>query len=187
MDMIMALWFPVLATAISVFFVSFLCWMVLPHHRKDIQALPDEKPIFEAIRSLAVPPGLYMWPNCADPADYRSKAFIARFREGPWGTITISPTKPNFRKNLLVTFVVFFSVAIGSGLLIHWGLGYGGTFMEVFPPAATMAFLAYGLGPICGATFLGKPLRFMITDFADGILMALTNGVVLAALWPALG
>ena len=187
MDAIIALWFPVLATATSVFFLSFLFWMVLPHHRKDIQALPDEKPIVDAIDSLAVPPGLYMWPNCVDPADYRSEAFIARYRQGPWGTITIRGSKPNFRKNLMVTFGVYLGVAVCSGLLVLWGLGEGGTFMDVFPPAAIMGFLAYGLGPICGATFLGKPLRFMITDFADGLVMAVTNGAVLAALWPAVG
>ena len=164
MNMIMMLWIPVLAAAGSVFLLSFLFWMVLPHHRQDIKALPNEKPIVDAVRSLAVPPGLYMWPNCEDPADYQSEAFIARYREGPWGTITIRPSKPNFRNNLLINFVVYLAVAICCGVL-----------------------LAYGLGPICGATFLGKPVRFMVTDFADGVLMAATNGVVFAALWPAVG
>ncbi|MDG2020662.1 MAG: hypothetical protein P8J59_01795 [Phycisphaerales bacterium] len=187
MDTIMALWLPVLAAAISVFFLSFLFWMVLPHHRKDIQALPNEKPIFDAIASLDVPPGLYMWPNCTDTADYRSEEFLDRYRKGPWGTITIRPSMPNFRNNLLITFVVYLGVAACSGGLVHWGLGNGGSFMQVFPPAAIMAFLAYGLGPLCGATFLGKPLRFMVTDLVDGVVMAATNGVVLAALWPAAG
>ena len=187
MNMIMMLWMPVLAAAGSVFFLSFLFWMVLPHHRQDIKALPDEKPIVDAVKSIAVPPGLYMWPNCEDPADYRSEAFIARYREGPWGTITIRPSKPNFRNNLLITFVVYLAVAIFCGVLLHWGLGDGVTFMDVFVPATIMSFLAYGLGPICGATFLGKPVRFMVTDFADGVLMAATNGAVFAALWPAVG
>ena len=44
MDVSLAsLWLPILVSAVAVFFVSFLAWMVLPHHKKDINAIADEK------------------------------------------------------------------------------------------------------------------------------------------------
>ena len=64
MDVSLAsLWLPILVSAVAVFFVSFLAWMVLPHHKKDINAIADEKAWSKHLKQHDLPPGMYMWPG----------------------------------------------------------------------------------------------------------------------------
>jgi hypothetical protein len=182
---IASLLLPVLLAAVAVFAYSFLAWMVLPHHRRDIRPLPNEVPLVEAIAAMDIEPGLYMFPNCEDPADYRSEAFLARYRQGPWGTLTIRPSKPNFGANLGLSMVLYLLTAFGSAWVVSLAVTDAATFGAVFGPALMIGFLAYGVGPLCGASFLGKPVRFMLTDLLDATVSAGLNAAVLALLWPA--
>ncbi|MCP3858227.1 MAG: hypothetical protein GY728_11980 [Phycisphaeraceae bacterium] len=175
---------PVLLAASAVFAFSFLAWMVLPHHRRDIRPLPDERPLMDAIAAMEVEPGLYMFPNCEDPADYRSEAFIARYRRGPWGTLTVRPSQPKFGVNLAVSMALYLLVAAGTAWVVSASLPETPTVGAVFVPALVIGLLAYGVGPLCGASFLGKPLRFMLTDLFDATVSAGLNAIVLALLWP---
>ena len=54
-----------------------------------------------------------------------------------------------------------------------------------FDVAGAAGVLAYCAGSIPGALFFGKPGRFILTDFIDGVLYGLLTGVVFAWLWPA--
>ena len=35
-------WLPIVVSGAAVFFLSFMMWMVLPHHRSDWAPMPDE-------------------------------------------------------------------------------------------------------------------------------------------------
>ena len=80
---------------------------------------------------------------------------------------------------LLIAFALAYGNFIGRRLLIS----VFNTFLSV--PAVVIGFLAYGMGPLCGASFLGKPLRFMLTDLLDATVSGGLNAAVLALLWPA--
>lgn len=52
MTPVLQLWLPILCSTVIVFFASFLAWMVLPHHKKDVNVLPDENALLEQLKKL---------------------------------------------------------------------------------------------------------------------------------------
>ncbi len=185
MDVSLAsLWLPILVSAVAVFFVSSLAWMVLPHHQKDINAITDEKAWSEHLKQHDLPPGTYMWPGCGSSDEMKSAEFKARYSAGPWGSMTILPDKPNFARNLACIFLFYLIVSMFVGYLAAQARLAGAGFMPVFQVAGATAVLAYCAGSIPNAVFFGKPGRFMATDFVDGLVFGLLTGVVFALLWP---
>jgi len=60
------LWFPILVSAVVIFFASFIMHMVLTYHRSDYRALPDEERVTDAMRNAGVTPGpAYFFPYFA--------------------------------------------------------------------------------------------------------------------------
>ena len=48
---ITALWAPILLSAVVVFVVSAMDWMVMPHHKNDFAAADDEDGLMDAVRT----------------------------------------------------------------------------------------------------------------------------------------
>ena len=61
-----ALWLPVLLSTAVLFVAASVIWMVLPFHKKDWAALPDEEGFMEAMRQAGLPPGTFTFPFAAD-------------------------------------------------------------------------------------------------------------------------
>ena len=57
MTALSALWVPILLSAVIVFIASAIIHMVLPWHKGDYLALPNEDQIMSALRPLAIAPG----------------------------------------------------------------------------------------------------------------------------------
>jgi hypothetical protein len=179
------LWLPILVSAVVVFVASAVVWMVLPHHKKDVQMLPDEKAFIDHLKTLNIPPGTYMWPNCAAGEGMNSPEFQARFNAGPWGSLNVLAGKPSFARNLALTFIFYVVVSLFVGYITSLARMAGADFRPVFRVAATTAILAYCAGSIPGAIFFGKPGRFIFTEFIDGVAYGLLTGIVFGLLWPA--
>ena len=92
---LLELWLPVLLSAVAVFFASFVAWTILPHHKKDWRRLPDHDAFADAVKKLEIPPGQYLYPNVATNAEMKEEAYQQRFKDGPWGTLSIWPAAPN--------------------------------------------------------------------------------------------
>ena len=60
-----ALWLPIVLSAIIVFIASSIMHMVLPYHRSEYHALPDEERVLTTLRGLNLKPGRYLFPYCA--------------------------------------------------------------------------------------------------------------------------
>ena len=58
MGPIIALWLPILLSAVIVFIASSIIHMVLPYHRSNYKKLPDEDNIRKSLRALNLTPGL---------------------------------------------------------------------------------------------------------------------------------
>lgn len=184
MDQLIQLWLPILLASVAVFFVSFLIWMVLPHHKKDILPLPDEKTFTNAIATMNLPAGLYMWPhNCTADGKAVEDA-QARFAAGPWGSINVIGKAPNFGMNLLLTFSFYMVVNVFVGYLTLQARPFGTSFIPVFQVAGTAAILGYAAGGVPHAIFFGIPARFRFTELMDHIVYGLLTGLVFAWLWP---
>jgi hypothetical protein len=184
MEILVPLWFPIVVSTIVVFVVSSLVWMVLPHHKKDIKVLPDEKALTEHLKQLSIPPGTYMWPGCGSSAEMKSQEYKARYEAGPWGSINVLGKKANFGLNLALVFIFYLVVSIFVGYITSLARPAGEPFLAVFRVAGATAVLGYCAGSIPGAIFLGKPVRFVLTDFIDNLVYALLTGLIFAWLWP---
>ena len=57
---ILALWLPILLSAVIVFVVSSIIHMASPWHKNDYPRMPNEDQVRSALRPLAIPPGDYM-------------------------------------------------------------------------------------------------------------------------------
>src|SRR6266853_4122633 len=85
-----SLWLPILVSAAAVFVASSIVHMVLPFHRNDYKAVPREDEVLDALRRFNIPPGDYIAPRPASPADMRSPAFIEKAKTGPIVMMTTS-------------------------------------------------------------------------------------------------
>ena len=179
-----SLWLPILIAAICVFFASAIVWMLLPYHKKDIQFMPNEEEFTGAISPMNIKPGLYMFPNCQDAKDMKSDEFKAKWNAGPWGVITLMPSQPNFAMNLLKTFTAYLVITIFVAYITAACVPAGAEYLAVFQIAGASAVLGHCMGGMANDFFLGKPTRFIITGFIDGIIFALITAGVIASMWP---
>ncbi|MBT8486057.1 MAG: hypothetical protein HKO59_16090 [Phycisphaerales bacterium] len=184
MEFLAQLWLPILVSAVVVFFGSFIAWMVLPHHRADVKKLPDESALMEFLKKHRPPPGLYMWPNCATSEEMKSDEYKQRYKDGPWGSMTVVGAQPNFGRNLTLTFLFYIVVGVFVAYITTEARAPGAAYLEVFQVAGATAVLAYCAGSIPGALFFGKPTRFIFTELLDGFVYGLLTAGVFAWLWP---
>jgi len=182
MTSLIDLWLPIGASAIAVFVVSALLWMAIPLHNKDVQRLPDEASVKAIARTLK--PGFYMFPNIAAAAGEDSKAVQDRYKQGPWGVMTVWPKAPSFPLNLIKTFTVFLLICILVAYLTSAGVGIAPSFMSVFQLAAVASLLGFTFGGLPNDIFFGKPTRFCITSLIEAIIYSLVVAVIMALLWP---
>lgn len=180
----MDLWLPILVSAVVVFFASALAWMVLPHHKPDIQKLENEDAFTAALKGQGIKPGCYMFPGC-DSASMKTDEGKARYKAGPWGTLSLQAGPPNFGRNLATVFVFYLVVGVFVAYLAHFAPSAGSDFKGTFRITAAAAMACYCLGGIPGGIFFGRSLRAMAMDFIDGFVYALLTGAVFGFLWPA--
>ncbi|MFT5423344.1 MAG: hypothetical protein ACI89L_001121 [Phycisphaerales bacterium] len=178
------LWIPILVSAIACFVASSIIWMALPHHKADIQALPDEDAFNGAVGGLGLKPGLYMFPNCQGTEGHKSEAFQARWKAGPWGTINVLGAQPSFGKNLAITFVEMLLISVIVAYLASTAMEDNAGGRDIARFMFTGAFLGYVLGGFSVDAFLGKPTRFVITGVFDSLVYAAVTAVVFVFLWP---
>jgi len=187
MQDLIALWMPIIASAVAVFIVSAIFWMALPHHKPDVQTMDNGEGFRKAIKDLGVAPGNYMFPNC-DHKDMKSPEFQAVWKEGPWGHLRLLPAAPNMGKSLLGTFITFLLISVFVGYLASMmfsGAAADPSAKMVFRFCGAAAVLGHVFGGLPHAFFFGKPARFMITDAVDAIVYGIVTGAVFALLWPA--
>lgn len=178
------LWLAIAIAAVCVFFASAIIWMMLPYHKKDIRFMPNEEAFNNAIAPLDIKPGLYMFPNCQDARDMKSEEYQAKWKAGPWGTLNIMPHQPNFGLNLLRTFLAYLVITIIVAYIASIALPRGADYADVFRVVVTAGILGHCMGGLANDFFLGKPTRFIITGFIDGLIFALITAGVIASMWP---
>jgi hypothetical protein len=79
---------------------------------------------------------------------------------------------------LLVSFVTGYVAR-------HAGLGFGADGMQVLRLTATVSFMAYAFGRIQESIWMAIPWPNSLRGILDGLLYALTTGIVFRLLWPA--
>lgn len=182
---VLDLWLPIVVSTVAVFIGGAIAWMVMPHHKKEWKGLPDETRFSEALRSMGVQPGQYIYPHCPDPKAMKTDPELqARWNNGPWGTLNLWKAQPSFGKNLALVFLTYLVISVFVAYVTGRARAPGAEFADVFQIATTVAFCSYVFGQIPNGIFFGKPLMSHVNDTLDGLAFALLTGVNFALLWP---
>lgn len=178
-----ALWLPTVLSAVAVFVVSFLVWMVLPWHKGDFRALPDEGASRAALRDAA--PGLYTVPHAARREDYGTPEHRKKLEEGPVAFVTVMRRgAPSMAKNLVQWLVWSLVVGFTAAYVASRTLDPGTEYLRVFQVVGTTAWLAYSWAYVQEGIWFGKPWSYVAKQLVDGLLYALVTAGVFGWLWP---
>ncbi len=179
------LWMPIVAASVFVFLVSSILHMVFKYHHSDFRPLPDESATLDRLRGLGLTPGLYHFPYCANHKDMGTPEMKAKFENGPVGLMTIWPSGPPAMGKYLG---LWFAYTVLIGIFVAYIAGRtvqpGADFMAIFRFCGTVAFMAYGIGPIVNSIWKGQPWGATFKEVFDGLLYALVTGATFGWLWP---
>lgn len=183
---IASLWLAILLSAVVVFVLSALVWMVLPHHKSDFKALPDEAAAVAALRPQNLAPGVYNIPHVEDPKELEKPEVAARFQEGPVGYFTVQPRGvPRMGKNMALSFLFYLVVGVVVAYMVTRTVEPGGSYLSAFRVAGTTAWLAYSFATVQDAIWFGKPWNHVWKNMADGLLYALFTAGIFGWQWVA--
>ena len=179
---LMSLWLPILLSTAALFFLSFLAWMVLPHHKKDWNGLPDEAAFGKAVSDLNLQPGNYSFPYFESNEEMKSPEFLQRQQQGPNGTLQLWNGPCNMGKCLFCQFTFFLVTNFCLAYLATMGVQAGANFMQVFRFVGTAGILTYTAASVPGSIWFNLRLPGYIVD---GLMYGLATGAVFACFWPA--
>lgn len=186
MDLLVSLWLPIVASAVAVWIAAAVVWMVLPHHRGDTSALPDENAFISAVRSLNIPPGRYTFPHCADRAMQKDPEFQRKWKEGPAGEFNL--WRPvSMGRNLALTFLVYLVISFAVGYIAAFTLRPGDSFAHVFQVTATAGILGHAFGHLPGGIWFQHGRNAILATLIDGVAFGLIVGLIFALFWPGAG
>jgi hypothetical protein len=178
-----SLWLPIVLSAITVFVVSSLIWMVIQWHNADWQELPDEDKARAALRGT--PPGQYSVPHAADGKARQQDAWQAKFKEGPVAMLVVLPQGDAAMGRQLIywlayTLVLSTLIAYVAGTTLTAGTDY----LKVFQVTSTVGVLAYAGNAATGAIWFGHTWSRTLKDIVDGLVYALATAGIFGWLWP---
>lgn len=178
---------PIVVSAVLTFIVSALIWMVLPHHKTDWKALPNEDPVRAALNAQRPGPGLYMIPGgMIGGQGMKDPAVLKKFEEGPVGFVTLRRLPVSMNMGPMMAQSVVFYLVVGTIVAYLAGrtLGPGTEYLQVFRVTGTVAWLAYGFGTVPDSIWFGRPWSTTVKHMLDALLMALVTAGTFGWLWP---
>ena len=180
---ISSLFLAVILSAAAVWIVSAVIWMVLPWHKTDFRALPNEEAARSALQGAEA--GQYNLPHVTSPADIKNPEMQQKFEEGPLGFITIVPNGvPSMGRGMILSFVFYVIVGVMVAYVGSRALPAGAEYLKVFQITGTVAFLAHSFAVIPDAIWFGRPTSSIWKALLDGFIYANITGGVFGWLWP---
>ena len=182
-----SLWLPIVLSAVTIFIVSAMFWMVFPHHKGDYKQLPNEDAFINTLRPMNIPTGLYVFPHMKDCGKMKDDPVIkAKFEQGPLGILHVWP--PTFMKsmgrNMALSLVFYLITSVFVAYLATLALDNTASYLKVFQVTGTAAIMAYCFSSIPQAIWFGTPLRNVIACLFDGIVYGLLTAGFFGWLWP---
>lgn len=185
MTSLVALWLPILVSAIIVFVVSSIIHMFLPWHKNDYPKMPNEDKFSDAVRPLAVPPGDYMVPRPESQADLKSPLFQDKMKKGPVMMLTVLPNGPMaMGSNLIQWFCFTLVVGVFSGYVAGRALPHPAPYLSVFRFAGVTAFIAYAVALWPMSIWFRRSWLITFKATVDGLIYGLLTAGTFGWLWP---
>lgn len=183
-----SLWLPIVLSAVATFAAGFVLWVVLPHHKTDWSALPDEGAAMTALRSQNLKPGMYHMPHAGhDKNPQANPEWIAKVEAGPPAFVVVMPKStmlnmgPTLGKNFLYLLLMGLMVAyVGSA-----ALPAGTDYLKVFQVTGATALIGHSMGAFPKGIFWGWSRAAVTKEFLDGVVYALVTAGVFGWLWPS--
>ena len=182
---IMALWLPIVVSAVVVFVVSSVIHMALKYHNNDFGKLANEDKVLDALRGLNIPPGEYVAPKAESMAEMRSAEFTSKMEKGPTVMMTVWPgQKPTMGKQLTMWFVYSLIVGVFAAYVAGRALPVGAPYLSVFRFAGFTAFACYCVANWQSTIWWKQSWRRLLTNTLDGLIYGLLTAGVFGWLWP---
>ena len=185
MTSILNLWLPILLSAVFVFIASSLIHMVFKWHNSEYLKLSNEDEVRDAIRKNNPAPGQYILPYCTDMKDMGSEEMKKKYVDGPLGILYLKANGvPKMGPSLISWFLFTVVVALFAGYIGYVTLPVNTHYLTVFRVVGSATFMAYGLGTIPGAIWMGRPWRAVLKEAMDAAIFALLTAGTFGWLWP---
>ncbi|MEW6335802.1 MAG: hypothetical protein AB1625_00240 [Acidobacteriota bacterium] len=185
MTPLLALWLPILLSAVAVFIVSSIIHMATPWHKGEYPRLPDEDAFRNAVGPIDIPPGDYMVPRASSMAEMSAPEFNDKLKKGPVAILTVLPNQPmSMTGSLIGWFFYSLVISVFAAYVASRALPPGATDMAVVRFAGVTAFAGYALGLWQMVIWYKRSLATTIKATIDGLIYALVTGWVLAFFWP---
>jgi hypothetical protein len=184
MAAVVALWLPILLSAVFVFIASSIIHMLSPWHKSDYPKLPNQDQVMDAMRPLAIPPGDYFIPRPATRQEMSSPEFLEKMKKGPVVVFTVMPGKMNMARNLSMWFAYCCVVSFFAAYIAVHALPAGATYRPVFRFIGTTAFMGYTLALWQMSIWYHRAWSTTIKSTVDGLIYACLTAGTFGWLWP---
>lgn len=186
MDFFTALWLPMLLSAVFVFVASSIIHMLIPIHRNDAKALPDEEGFSDNLNDQNLAPGEYFFPACKSMKDMGSEEMMVKYRRGPVGFLILSPKGPPAMGKLLGQWFAYcWVVSFFTGYIAYLALGKGADYEHAFRVSGSIAVSIYALGSVPNSIWKGVPWSNTVKFLFDGVVYGLITAGTFGWLWPS--
>jgi hypothetical protein len=177
-----SLWLPTLLSAVAVFLLSFLLHMLLPWHRRDYKAVPNEAQFMDAARPLAIPPGDYLVPCAGGPSALRSPEFVEKMTRGPVMILTVRPNGPPAMGGNLIGWFIYSLFVGGIAGHIAERVGVTNGYL-LFHTVALAAFLGYAAALWQMTIWYHRSWVIALRSTVDGAIYAVVTGLIFVWWW----
>ena len=181
---IASLWLPILLSSVAVFAVSTLMHTVLGYHWNDVQRLPQEDAVLDALRSLKVEAGDYGMPRPDSMQQMRSPENVAKFKQGPLVFMTVMGGGFAMGRSMAQWFVYLLLVSTCCAYIASRELVVATPYLAVFRLTGFSAFMAYSLALPQASIWYRRNWRLTLVAMADGLVFAALTGGMFGWLWP---
>ena len=180
-----SLWLPILVSAVLIFIVSAIIHMVLKYHNKDYTRLPNEDAVRAAIRAGNPAPAQYVIPYCPDMKEMEKPENKQKYIDGPVAVMNVlRPGVPQMGKYLIQWFIFTLVVSFFIAYIAANAIPRGAEYLHVFRIVGAVGFLAYGMGQVPAAIWMGRPWKIASKELIDGLVYGLVTAGTFGWLWP---
>jgi len=185
MTSLLELWLPILVSAVFVFIASSIIHTALPWHKSDYPKIPNEDKVMDALRPLAIPPGDYMVPRCANQKDFKSPEFQEKLNKGPAMVVTVLPGNAfSMGRSLGLWFLYCVVASIFAAYVAGRALPHGTPYLHVFRFAGATAFIGYTVALWQMSIWYRRAWSTTIKSTFDGLIYAGLTAGTFGWLWP---
>lgn len=184
---LLALWLPIVLSAVFCFIAAAVIWMLGPHHRHEWKSLPAGEQIQGLLRSAGVQPGGYLMPYAFDQKRAKDPAYMEPLMAGPLATVYMRAGGWNMGRTMSLQFIFMLVVSVFVAHQARNASEWGDSFVWVFHDAAITAFIAYFMAAIPDSLWWGRPWNSLLRQLVDALVYAAITGATFGWLWPATG